>query len=92
MLARVALLAFACVCLCPAATVRDGFVPVRADRRPVAGGSELITYFQRIPIADGSISEIPLIAVLNDTVGLHEQELLGPVIMGANSAGESRSQ
>ncbi len=60
-----------CAGCCVAANVPEGFVAVRAERKPVSGGAEVITYFQRIPTVDGTISELPLLAVLNDTLGLH---------------------
>jgi hypothetical protein len=69
MLHRSILFALVCAAVCTAASTPEGFVPVRAERRPVREDAELITYFQRIPAADGTTSEIPLLAVLDDTLG-----------------------
>ncbi len=43
--------------------------PIRTERKLIPGGAEVITYFQQIPSADGATSELPLLAVLNDSLG-----------------------
>lgn len=42
---------------------------VRVERRPVAGGGELFTYFSRLPEHHAAGAEIPMISVLRDTLG-----------------------
>src|SRR5437879_6896423 len=44
-------------------------VRISVERTPVAGGAELITWFERLP--DGAAagkSELPILSVLNDTL------------------------
>lgn len=54
--------------LTPPATATPDFY-LRLAKQPVTGGAELLTVFGKIKEADGSISEVPLLSVVRDTLG-----------------------
>ncbi len=53
---------------------------IRTERRTVAGGAELITFFQKAPLSTGETLDMPLVSVLKDTLdGSGEAERLRQV-------------
>src|ERR1700752_4299545 len=59
------------VLICPVFAL--GAPDFRIEKRPVPGGSELITVFARVPEAN-ELEEGPLVSVLRDTLGDENSE------------------
>jgi hypothetical protein len=63
----------------------DGAPRFRVERRPVAGGAELITIWGRVvgtePVRETQSEELPLVTVLRDTLGdeIKENDILRQV-------------
>ena len=66
---------------CYAASIPDySTSPIRTERRTVAGGAELITFYQKAPLSAGESLDMPLVSVLKDTLdGSGEAERLRQV-------------